>query len=118
MARLTIQYQCLFGLLFLGFFGVGVMVWDLKHPSTQHDQCFLVGQGAILSAFKDSATLLYSRSGRPEEDIGFHCHSLDNVVINDSLMLSINQKQPIELVIKRYHWMPTQYLFRIPVHRG
>ncbi|MEZ4575336.1 MAG: hypothetical protein R2857_10555 [Vampirovibrionales bacterium] len=102
--------------LVLAFAGLGMLILDLRHPVRETDQCQLVGRGALLKPFKaQTPKILYKRTIHEAADIGFQCKKYGNILVNDDIRMVLDPGQPVELVIKRYKWVPTQYHFQVPV---
>jgi hypothetical protein len=95
--------------LLIAVLGLIVIIGDLKHPVVSRDQCLLVGRGKAVTEFKTHAHLLYSRSGRWQDDIGLQCKTMGNVLINDDVPLPLKPGQHVEVITKRYHYLPTRY---------
>lgn len=111
----NIKLTLMFTPLILGFLGLGFIIDDLKHPQRSADKCQLVGRGRSLAGFKTDARVLYKVSEQPEYDIGLHCNTLGNVVVNDLAPLPIKQGEPIAMKIRNYHYLPTRYQIELPV---
>ena len=101
--------------LLLGFIIAALLIQDLKTAQIHKEQCQFIGKGFGIERFKQSATLLYSNSGRPEDNIGLICTEMGKVVINDIVPLPIKLGDWIIVTRSNFHWIPTRYHIGIPV---
>ncbi len=95
--------------LVIGFLLLTVVVNDLKSPHIQHDSCRLVGRGAAVQSFKSSARLLFKEGSNMANDIGFHCKSQGDLMVNQNVPLPLKPQQTIDLETKHYHYLPDRY---------
>lgn len=95
--------------LILAVLGLFVVIGDLKHPVVSREMCQLMGRGGEVQQFKAHARLLYSRSGRWQDDIGLRCKVMGDVMINDQVPLPLKPGQQVEVITKRFHYLPTRY---------
>ncbi len=109
------RWMGLFILLGLALVGLAWAIVDLKHPDVSVVQCDLKGRGASVQQFKASARVLYTRSGKTQDDIALTCPGMGNVVINDDLPLPLEEHKPVQLTQKQYRLLPDRYQLSVPV---
>lgn len=101
--------------LLLAFLILAIVIDDLKHPTIRFDQCRLVGRGLSVQAFKQEARLLYTSSGKPEDDLGLQCDTLGSVVVNEDVPLPPQPEKSVHITIKTFKYLPTRYYVSVPV---